>query len=157
MSESRRPAVHTVSRGLVKNRSRKESSVSSLPSVRSTASWLIPHLPQTDLASGRPDLPIRHNWAMRERSWRTRPARRVADWCGATRPLYHRIQTVSNDTVTDTPLTEWETTGGREGTGPRSRVVRAPEGSPPPHPDSRRLTAWEHQAGTPRRTGAAAG
>src|SRR5207248_5006190 len=63
MSDSRRPAVHTVSRGLVKNRSRKESSVSSLPSVRSTASWLIPHLPQTDLASGRPDLPIRHNWA----------------------------------------------------------------------------------------------
>jgi hypothetical protein len=47
MSDSRRPAVQAVSRGVVKNRSRNDSSVSSLPSVRSTACWLIPHLPQT--------------------------------------------------------------------------------------------------------------
>jgi hypothetical protein len=47
-----------------KNRSRKDSSVSSLPSVRSTASWLISHLPQADFAKGRPALPIRRNWAI---------------------------------------------------------------------------------------------
>src|SRR2546426_9873692 len=63
MSDSRRPAAQAVTRGVVKNRSRKDSSVSSLPSVRSTACWLIPHLPQTDFANGRPALPIRRNWA----------------------------------------------------------------------------------------------
>ena len=47
MSERRRPAAVTVSRGVVKNRSRKDSSVSSLPSVCSTACWLIAFLPQT--------------------------------------------------------------------------------------------------------------
>jgi hypothetical protein len=85
ISESPRPAAQTVSRGVMKNRSRKDSSVSSLPSVRSTACWLIPYLPHTDLASGRPDLPIRRNWAMRERSWRTRTARRLTDSCGVKR------------------------------------------------------------------------
>src|SRR3989475_9935456 len=79
------PISETVSRGVVKNRSRKDSSVSSLPSVCSTACWLIPFLLQTDIASGGPNLPIRRNSARRERSWRTRAARRIAEWCGVKR------------------------------------------------------------------------
>src|SRR5882724_11255495 len=61
MSDSERPARRAATRGAVRNRSRKDSSVSSLPSVRSTACWLISHLPQTDFANGRPPLPIRPN------------------------------------------------------------------------------------------------
>src|SRR5439155_12980011 len=72
MSDSRRPACRAATRGAVRNRPRKDSSVSSLPSVRSTASWLIPHLPQTECANGGPALRICRNWAMCVRSWRTR-------------------------------------------------------------------------------------
>src|SRR4030095_15507074 len=64
MSDSRRPAWRAAFRGAVRNRSRKDSSVSSLPSVRSTAGWLILALPEVDCANGRPDPPIQRNWAM---------------------------------------------------------------------------------------------
>ena len=62
--DSRRPAPQAVSLGVLKNRSRNDSSVSSLPSVRSTASWLIPHPLCKHQADTRRS---RSNWLILER------------------------------------------------------------------------------------------
>src|SRR2546425_8001121 len=100
MSERRRPAAEAVSRGVVKNRSRKDSSVSSLPSVCSTACWLIPSLPQTTQQdAGRT---CRFDVTRRCESVCGEPGQREEARSGVALNdrLYHRIQTVSIDTVT---------------------------------------------------------